>query len=717
MAVRVPPFMRRIRSAARGRPRLPARLNPRRARIFAILGLLGPGLIAANAGNDAGGVATYSAVGAKYGYGLLWTIVLIAFSLAIVQKLAARMGVVTGKGLSELVREEYGIRWSVFATSAVLVANLGICISDFVGVGAALGLAGVPVQLSVPIAAFGIWLIIVRGSYRSAERIFIWFTIPFFAYPIAAILAHPKWSEVGKAIVTPQLHASAAYLLLLIATVGTTITPYMQLYLQSATVERGVREEDLRREESEAVSGAVFACIISAFIVIATGATLYTHGIHEIGTAADAARALTPFAGQFAETLFGIGLLGASLLACAILPIATSYVVSESLGYEKGLGRNRGEAPVFVGIITAMIVVSTIVAVIPGDTGDRAAGRRAGRQRDAPADQSVLHLAPVQVGQGDGRASKPGRDGRCNGRDRGRPVGVVGDPGACDAWRNLGRRGRRGGAIGRVDQQRGADRPPEVTQRGDLDMRRSRVGEQVRLHRLSHASRDGGAEPDAQPATEDHGLDVEQVDRRGDPRAECLDRPVEHVLGHLVALLERSRPDAAGEPGAVVVLHQLQKVCLLAFLDELAHVLLHGRTPRICLHTAPPAAGTAGAADLHDHVADLTGATTPTPLLPLQDHATSDTGAPRNPEQRRERTCPAPRWNSAAVATWTSLPSFTSGPSSSFRAFASGNVPSQSGRLRARVTSPPSTVPGEPTPMPPSWETSTLASCAASRIA
>src|SRR5436305_7986050 len=211
MAVRVPSVMRRVRSATLGRPRLPARLNPRRARIFVFLGLLGPGLIAANAGNDAGGVATYSAAGAKYGYGLLWTIVLITISLAIVQMLAARMGVVTGKGLAELIREEYGIRWSVLATSAVLVANLGICISDFVGAGAALGLAGVPVQVTVPIAAAGIWLIIVRGSYRSAERIFVWFTIPFFAYPIAAILAHPHWHDVGRAIVSPQLHTSSTY--------------------------------------------------------------------------------------------------------------------------------------------------------------------------------------------------------------------------------------------------------------------------------------------------------------------------------------------------------------------------------------------------------------------------------------------------------------------------------------------------------------------------
>lgn len=366
MAVRVPSVMRRVRSATRGRPRLPARLNPRRARIFALLGLLGPGLIAANAGNDAGGIATYSSVGAKYGYGLLWTIVLVTISLAIVQRLAARMGVVTGKGLAELVREEYGIRWSVFATTAVLIANLGICISDFVGAGAALGLAGVPVQVTVPIAAAGIWMIIVRGSYRTAERIFVWFTIPFFAYPIAAILAKPHWGDVGRAVVQPHLHTSSTYLVLLIATIGTTITPYMQLYLQSAVVERGVRVEDLRREEGEAVSGSVFACIISAFVVIATGATLFTHGIHEIGTAADAARALNPFAGQFAEALFGIGLLGASLLACAILPIATSYVVSESLGYEKGIGRRREEAPVFVGVITAMIAISAIVAVIPG---------------------------------------------------------------------------------------------------------------------------------------------------------------------------------------------------------------------------------------------------------------------------------------------------------------------------------------------------------------
>ncbi|HWH21531.1 MAG TPA: Nramp family divalent metal transporter [Solirubrobacterales bacterium] len=358
--------MRRARLLASARPHLPARLRSRRSRVVVFLGLLGPGLIAANAGNDAGGIATYSEVGAKYGYTLLWAMLLITISLALVQRSAARMGTVTGKGLAELIRERYGIRWSAFATLCVLVANFGICISDFVGVGAALGLAGIPAQVSVPIAALGIWLVIVRGSYRSAERVFIWLTIPFFAYPIAAILAHPDWGQVGHSLVVPTLHTSPAFLLLFVAMAGTTITPYMQLYLQSAVVERGVTVSELKSESTEAVGGAIFADVVAGFIIIATGATLFVHGTHSIGSAADAAKALEPFAGQYAELLFGIGLLGASLLAAAILPIATSYAVAESLGFEKGIGRRRDEAPVFIGLITAMILISTLVAMVPG---------------------------------------------------------------------------------------------------------------------------------------------------------------------------------------------------------------------------------------------------------------------------------------------------------------------------------------------------------------
>src|ERR1700760_3219071 len=366
MPGRVRAALRRARLLASARPHLPGRLRSRRSRVVVFLGLLGPGLSAANAGNDAGCIASYSEVGARYGYSLLWAMVLITVSLALVQRSAARMGAVTGKGLAELIREGYGIRWSAFAPLCVLTANCGICISDFVGIGAAVGLGGPPVQVSVPIAAVGIWLIIVRGSYRSAERVFIWLTIPFFAYPVAAILAHPHWGAVGEAIAVPKIHLDSEYLLLLIATAGTTITPYMQLYLQSAVVERGVRVDELKREQREAVAGSIFANLIAGFIIIATGATLYTHGIHNISSAADAARALNPFAGQYAEVLFGVGRVAGILLSAAILPIATAYVVSESLGYEKGVGRRREEAPVFVNIITAMIAISALVAIVPG---------------------------------------------------------------------------------------------------------------------------------------------------------------------------------------------------------------------------------------------------------------------------------------------------------------------------------------------------------------
>jgi NRAMP (natural resistance-associated macrophage protein)-like metal ion transporter len=355
---------RLIAGGARLRPRRwPSR---RRGRILAALAFLGPGLIAANAGNDAGGIATYSAVGATYGYDLLWMMVVITISLIVVQEMAARMGAVTGKGLAELIREEYGVRWSLFATCSVLVANVGICISEFVGIGAALGLAGVPVQVSVPIAAAAVWLLLMRGSYRMAERVFVLMTIPFFAYPVAAVLAHPKWGHVGRAIIAPSLHASHAYLFLFIATAGTTITPFMQLYVQSAVVERGVSTSELNAERSEVVTGSIFANVIALSIIIATGATLYVHGEHHISTAAQAAKALEPFAGRYAEVLFGVGLLGASLLAAAILPTTAAYVISETFGFEKGISRNPKEAPVFVATITVLIAIGAIVAVIPG---------------------------------------------------------------------------------------------------------------------------------------------------------------------------------------------------------------------------------------------------------------------------------------------------------------------------------------------------------------
>jgi Mn2+/Fe2+ NRAMP family transporter len=348
-----------------GRPRLRPR-SRLGIRLLAVLGVLGPGLIAANAGNDAGGIATYASVGAKYGYDLLWMMAVITVSLIVVQEMAARMGAVTGKGLAELIREQYGVRWSMFATSSVLVANLGICISEFVGIGAALDLAGVPFQVSVPIAAAAVWLLLVRGSYKVAERVFVLMTIPFFAYPVAAVLAHPHWGAVGKSIVVPHVHLNAGYLFLFIATAGTTITPFMQLYVQSAVVERGIGTDELNAERLEVASGSIFANLVAGFIIIATGATLFLHGHHTVDNAADAARALKPFAGRFAETLFAVGLLGASLLAAAILPVTAAYVIAETFGFEKGISHRPREAPVFVGVITVLIGVGTIVAIIPG---------------------------------------------------------------------------------------------------------------------------------------------------------------------------------------------------------------------------------------------------------------------------------------------------------------------------------------------------------------
>jgi NRAMP (natural resistance-associated macrophage protein)-like metal ion transporter len=361
----VPTVLEWPRRALRGRPRLRPR-SRLAARLLLVLSFVGPGLIAANAGNDAGGIATYASAGAKFGYDLLWMMVVITISLIVVQEMSARMGIVTGKGLAELIRERYGVRWATFAMVSVLVANLGICISEFVGIGAALGLAHIPKYISVPIAAVVVWLLLVRGSYKTAERVFVLMTIPFFAYPIAAILARPHWRDVGEAVVAPHIHTSSAYVFLFIATAGTTITPFMQLYIQSAVVERGIGVDDLNKERAEVATGSIFANLVACFIIIATGATLYVHGDHTVSSAADAAKALAPFAGRYAELLFGIGLLGASLLAAAILPVTAAYVIAETFGFEKGISHRPSDAPVFVGVITVLIAIGTAVALIPG---------------------------------------------------------------------------------------------------------------------------------------------------------------------------------------------------------------------------------------------------------------------------------------------------------------------------------------------------------------
>jgi Mn2+/Fe2+ NRAMP family transporter len=339
-----------------------------RARPLAFLAFLGPGLIAANAGNDAGAVATWSSVGAQYGYALLWVLVIITISLSVVQEMCARMGAATGKGLSDLIRERFGVRGAAFAMLTLLLANILITISEFAGIAAACELFGVPKYITVPLAAIGIWFVITRGSYDRVEKIFLVMSFAFFTYPIAAILAHPNWLEVAHGFV-PSIQLKSTYLLLLIGTVGTTITPYMQLFIQSSVAEKGVTMEHYKPERNETYLGSIFAAIVVGSIVIATGATIYQasggQGV-QITSAEQAAQALVPFLGKYAEALFGIGLLGASLLAAAVLPLATAYAVCETFGFERGVNFSFREAPIFQGLFTGMLALGALVALIPG---------------------------------------------------------------------------------------------------------------------------------------------------------------------------------------------------------------------------------------------------------------------------------------------------------------------------------------------------------------
>jgi NRAMP (natural resistance-associated macrophage protein)-like metal ion transporter len=337
----------------------------RRSRIiFVFLASMGPGLITANAGNDAGGIATYSQAGAAYGYKLLWVFPLILVSLAVVQEMAARMGAATGKGLSDLIRENFSIHTTSVVLLALLIANGGTVVSEFIGIAASLELLHPGGRFfTIPIA-IAIWLMVVRGSYRSVEKAFLAMTLVFFAYPISAILAHPNWADATRHLVQPGFGGGNAYLFMLVALVGTSITPYMQVYVQSAVADKGITARDYGPERIEVYLGSTFAMLIAVFIVIATASTLFAHHITQINTAKDAAQALGPLAGDKAELLFATGLFGASILAAAVLPLATAYSISEALGVEKGVDAGFREAPVFTGIFTGLMGVGVIVATI-----------------------------------------------------------------------------------------------------------------------------------------------------------------------------------------------------------------------------------------------------------------------------------------------------------------------------------------------------------------
>lgn len=337
----------------------------RRRKYLGYLAILGPGMIAASAGNDAGGIATFAAVGAEHGYRLLWILIPITISLGLVQEMCARMGAVTGKGLADLIRERFGVRWTAVVMLALLIANGGVTVSEFVGIAAATELFGVPRFISVPLSAICIWWLVVKSSYQRVERAFLLMSLVFLGYIISAFLARPDWSAVAVGLVKPSFSLDYAYLFTFVAVVGTTISPYMQVYVQSSVVEKGVTPEDYGRTKMDVWVGTILAILVVFFIVVSTAATLHKQGLH-IDSAADAARALKPLAGPYAEKLFAIGLFGASMLAAGVLPLATAYSISEALGFEKGVSRSFREAPIFLGIFTFLVAVGAAIAVIPG---------------------------------------------------------------------------------------------------------------------------------------------------------------------------------------------------------------------------------------------------------------------------------------------------------------------------------------------------------------
>lgn len=337
-----------------------------RFRLFAFLAVIGPGFITANVDNDPGGILTYSQAGAKFGYALLWTLIPTTIALIVVQEMAARMGAVTGKGLSDLIREEFGLRATFFTMVVLGLADLGNIAAEFAGVASALGIFGVSKYLVVPLGAVLVWSVVVHGNYRVVERILLVFSLIYFAYPVSAWLAHPNWRLAVEHTFVPQVNKSSEYLLMVIGLVGTTITPWMQFYLQASIVEKGITKRQYALSRWDVIVGCIVTDVVAFFIVVACAATLYARGIREITDAADAAVALAPLAGRFASLLFAVGLLNAALLSAAILPLATAYNVAEGLGFESGIDKGFSEAPAFYWLYTSLIVVGSGFVLLPG---------------------------------------------------------------------------------------------------------------------------------------------------------------------------------------------------------------------------------------------------------------------------------------------------------------------------------------------------------------
>lgn len=330
-----------------------------------LLGIIGPGLITANAGNDAGGIFTYASVGASYGYSMLWGLLLITFSLAVVSEMNARMAIVTGKGLSDLIREHFGVKLTFLAMFVLLIANFGVVLGDFAGIAASLELFGISKFISVPLLAVVIWALVSKGSYKHVEKIFLAFTFVFFGYIISCFLVKPDWVTVFHSTVTPTLKMDSGFLAVFIGMIGTTITPYMQFYLQSSIVDKRMKISELKYERIDVYFGSVWGNAIAFFIIVCTAAAMFKSGI-PITSAAQAAGALAPLAGRYASVLFGVGLLGASILACFVIPLSTSYAICEAFGFESGVDNKPKDAPAFYGIYTAIIIAGAAIILIPG---------------------------------------------------------------------------------------------------------------------------------------------------------------------------------------------------------------------------------------------------------------------------------------------------------------------------------------------------------------
>ena len=339
-----------------------------RTRIFLFLAVLGPGFITANVDNDSGGILTYSQAGAQYGYALLWTMIPITLALIVVQEMCARMGVVTGKGLSDLIREEFGLRMTFFMMIVLVIVNYGNVVAEFSGIAGSMQLLHISKYISVPACAAIVWFLVVKGDYKSVEKIFLVASVFYIAYIITGVVSRPDWHvalEQTVKLPAASTWKDTSYLYMTIGVIGTTIAPWMQFYLQSSIVDKGITVKDYKASRLDVVVGSIFSDIVAWFIIEACAATLYVHGMRNIGVVADAAGAMKPLAGDFAFILFAAGLFNASLFAASILPLSTAYTVCEGMGFESGVDKGFKEAPFFYWLYTLLIALGAGVVLVP----------------------------------------------------------------------------------------------------------------------------------------------------------------------------------------------------------------------------------------------------------------------------------------------------------------------------------------------------------------